>query len=114
MLNPTRLETDMPGVLHDNLDDRREIHHLLARLSPSRRVAFVDECCRGAVLPGSAIRPGVARKTRDLAEVARRDSSADSRLTLNLFMDLWYLHLHYRWDFDASLSRLVELVRLHG
>ena len=104
----------MSAVLHDNLDDRREIHQLLARLSPARRVAFVDECCRNAVLPGSEIRPGVARKTRDLAEVARRDSSADSRLTLDLFMDLWYLHLHYRWDFDRSLGRLVELVRRHG
>lgn len=104
----------MSAVLHDNLDDRREIHQLLARLSPARRVAFVDECCRNAVLPGSEIRPGVAQKTRDLAEVARRDSSADSRLTLNLFMDLWYLHLHYRWDFDRSLARLVELVRRHG
>ena len=48
----------MPEVLHDNLDDRREIHQLLARLSPLKRVAFVDECCRNAVLPGSAIRPG--------------------------------------------------------
>jgi len=104
----------MPEVLHDNLDDRREIHQLLARLSPLKRVAFVDECCRNAVLPGSAIRPGVAQKTRDLAEVARRDSSADSRLTLNLFMDLWYLHLHYEWSFDSALTRLVQLVRRCG
>ena len=104
----------MSQLLHDNLDDRREIHQLLARLSPARRVAFVDECCLAAVLPGSVVHPGVAQKTRDLAELARRDSSADTRLTLNLFMDLWYLHLHYRWDFDRSLARLVQLVRLHG
>lgn len=102
------------SILHDNLDDRREIHHLLARLSPMRRVAFVDECCLSAVLPGSAVHPGVARKTRDLAQLARRDSSADSRLTLNLFMDLWYLHLHYSWSFDSALARLVELVRRSG
>lgn len=101
-------------LAHDNLDDRREVHRLLGRLSPARRVAFVESCCRRAVLPGSATRPGVARRTRDLAERARTDSGADERLTLDLYFDLWLLASQYDFDLGEAFRRLEARVRRGG
>lgn len=96
----------------DTLDDRKEIYTLLARLSPARRLAWLRWCCRRAVVPNSATHPGPARKTVELAELARRDSSADERLTLDVFFDFWNLTgLNYELDPQLALNRLVEMAR---
>lgn len=101
-----------PQILdYDTRDDRREVYRLLARLHPDARVAFVEGCCRRAALPGSATRPGVARRTRALARQACLDDSADERLTLELFFDLWNLSVSYAFDLDAALARLVAAAR---
>lgn len=101
-----------PGhVVHDNLDDRREVYHLLARLPPQQRLAFLDWACHQATLGKSQIRPIVAAKTRRLAEQARWDSSADTRLTLEIFFDLWMLDVNYRVDFEATLNSLEQHAR---
>lgn len=98
-------------ALLDTLDDRREIHQLLAKLPPMRRIEFVRWACNQSVLPHSQVRPYVQRKTVDLAELARWDSSADSRLTLDLYCDLWRLSIGYTFDLDAALDELVAWVR---
>lgn len=98
-------------LLLDSLDDRREIHRLLARLSPARRLAFLRDCCRRARLPGHRDFTGPSRKTVELAELARRDDSADRRLTLDVWFDLWHLATHYAFDLDDALARLVALCR---
>lgn len=101
-----------PGILiHDNLDDRREIYHLLARLPPKRRLGWLEWACRNATLGESKVRPVVAAKTRQLADQARWDSSANTRLTMEVFFDLWMLSVNYRMDFESLLRRLEAVVR---
>lgn len=96
----------------DNLDDRTEVYRLLSRLSPARRLAWLRWCCARAVLPNSATHPGPARKMVELADLARRDSSADQRLTLDIFYDFWSLTgLNYELDPDVALTKLVAMVR---
>jgi len=97
--------------LHDNLDDRREIHRLLTYLPPRRRVEFLAWCCRRSVVPNSATRPGPTRKTWELAETARWDSSADRRLALDVYFDCWILCVQYELNLDLALERLVQLAR---
>lgn len=105
------MTTKQRFLVYDTRDDRKEIFHLLKRLPPAKRIAFVSECCRKAVLGTSKISPRVAQKTRDLATQARWDSSADEKLTLDLFYDLWHLSVSYKFDLDAALTRLVEVVK---
>jgi hypothetical protein len=95
----------------DTVDDRREIHQLLRRLSPSRRIAFLEWCCEAATLPNSTIHPKVSRATRELAEAARWEDGADSRLSLAVYTDVWMLAAQYRFSIDDALRRLVEMVR---
>lgn len=103
-----------PGhVVHDNLDDRREIFCLLKRLPPTQRLSWLQWACRHAALGKSSVRPVVTSKTRRLAEQARWDNSADERLTLEIFWDLWHLDVSYRVDFETLLKRLEQAVRRH-
>lgn len=95
----------------DTLDDRRQIHDLLGRLPPRQRIRFMRWCCAQATLPHSSAHPGVSRKTVRLAQQAERDSSADERLALDCYFDVWRLASHYDFDLNAALERLVELVR---
>ena len=99
----------------DNLDDRREVHELLRKLPPDRRVAWLAWACRQSKLPRFDERPAVARKTLALAEQARWDSSADERLTLECYTDIWFLAMSYELNLDVALAKLVEMVRgKHG
>lgn len=95
----------------DTLDDRRELHRLLGFLAPPQRLAFLEDCCRRATLPRGKQRPVVAPRTRQLAMLALRDSSADERLTLEIYFDLWQLEISYAFDLDAALVRLQALAR---
>lgn len=96
---------------YDTKDDRTEIYRLLARLHPLRRVRFLQGVCDRAVLPGSQVRPRVRRETWELAELARRDDSADQRLRLEVFIDLWNVAAHYRLDIHGVFRRLVDAVK---
>ena len=97
----------------DTRDDRREVAQLLRRLSPSRRVAFLQWCCARAPLNPNypAIRPQVQRKTLELAEAARWDSGADERLAIESVLDWWNLVNQYHLDVDAALRRLEAMGR---
>jgi hypothetical protein len=96
---------------YDSLDDRREVHQLLRRLSPARRVKFLEWCCEKAVLPHSKIHPKVSASTRALADSARWEDGADSRLSLAVYTDVWMLAAQYQFSIDDALKRLVEMVR---
>jgi hypothetical protein len=104
---------EKPRILYyDTKDDRRSIHQLLARLHPRRRIAFMRWCCSNALLAhGQGAHPRVAQKTLDLASLAESDDSADVRLSMDLFMDLVMTSLHFRFDLDKALERLVGMVR---
>lgn len=95
-------------VYHDTKDDRAEAHRLLSLLHPRRRVAFLADCCKRATLPRSRVHPGPHRRTRELAELACRDSSADERLTLDLLFDLFTLSMTHQLDLTAALRRLEQ------
>ena len=103
-------------VQFDNLDDRREIHELLRRLPPRRRVQWLTWACRQSTLAkqdGTGIRDQtrVSRKTLELAEKARWDSSADERLTMESYMDVWMLAMTGTLNLDVALAKLVEMAR---
>ena len=108
----TAMATKPAYLTMDNLDDRTEVYRLLSKLSPGRRLAWLRWCCARAVLPNSATHPGPARKTLELADLARLDSSADVRLTLDIYFDFWSLTgLNYELDPNVALTKLVAMVR---
>jgi hypothetical protein len=97
------------AVVYDNLDDRRELYCLFARLSPRHRIAFLEWCCRQSVLPNSETRPGVSAAMKERAKLAQRDSSADEKLTIECLLDLYNLSI--QWELDlAHACRALELV----
>ncbi len=103
-------------IAYDNLDDRRIIFEdLLSRLTPRRRVAFIQDCCGRSGLLGKPVRPGVAAKTLRMVPLAEREDAAgrewNRRLTLDCYMDLWALSLQHGLDYTAALNRLVEMVQ---
>ena len=95
----------------DNLDDRREVHELLRKLSPARRVAWLEWACGQSKLNRFKEPIVVARKTRELAELAQRDSSADNALTVDVYLSMWMLAMQFQLDLDKALAKLVGMVR---
>lgn len=91
----------------DTLDDRREIHLLLAKLNPRRRVLFLQWCCSRAHLAGAPeARPHLsldfAQKIRD----AYRCDRGDDRLTATIYLDLLALGAQYVFDLPAAVVEL--------
>lgn len=88
----------MKCLVYDNLDDRREIHRLLERLSPTGRKRFLAWCCQQVTIsPNSTIHPRVAQRTRGLAQ--------------EIFYDVWALAIQYGLDLDVVAAKLVEVVK---
>jgi hypothetical protein len=111
LLEAINLCASKPGhVVHDNLDDRREIYCLLDKMPPALRLSWLDWACRRAVLGSSCVHPVVSQRTRALARQARWDSAADRRLTHEIFRDLWMLDVSFRVDFEQLLRRLERAV----
>jgi len=92
----------MPSLLVQNTaGDRKEIRSMLRRLTPDDRLRFLCECC---VLLD---RPGVMASARNLPlDLARRDSSADERVTDGVYCDLVFLAAQHGLDLDAAFTRL--------
>ena len=99
-------------LLYDNPDDRKEITYLLSKLSPARRLAFLRWACARSTMPNTPHHPIASPKTAEVAEKARWDSSADSRLTVEVYMDIFNLSMAYGLDLDEATKKLVEMVRL--
>lgn len=98
-------------LVHDTLDDRREIYLLLSRLSPRHRVAWLERSCRLAMLPRSRTHPHVSLKMYARAEAAMRDDSLDGPLTVECFIDFWTMVANYSLDVERALEILVEMAR---
>lgn len=94
--------------LLDTLDDRREIHTLLGRLSPRERVAFLGWCCERAK---GKCRPKPSRKMDPRIRDAMRDDGADERLTLEMYYDFWVLVHQYEVDSVAAAKELERRCR---
>lgn len=105
----------MPGTrelsAYDTLDDRREVYYLLARLPPRRRVEWLANACRGAVIPKTKTRPHVSAATWARADEAMRDDSLDEGLTVEVFFDFWTMAANYGLDVAAALEVLVRMAR---
>src|SRR5437016_1519525 len=94
-----------PYLQFDTLDDRKELYVLLGKLSPRHRVAFLDWMGHVAFNKyGGSIRHAPSRETRERAELAERDSSADERLVLETAIDVWMLASQWQMDLDYVLK----------
>lgn len=111
ILTPTNAGRKAPYLAFDNLDDRREILRLLARLNPMKRLAFVQWFCSQARLGPWGLIPRVSAKTEATARQAMTDSGADERLTLELWQDMWNISAAYDVSLDVAFRKLVEVVR---
>jgi len=98
----------MRHIQLDNLDDRRELMVLLGKLPPRERVEFVNKAA--ASVQRGPTRTLVSRKTRRLAMEAARSDDADSRLTLDLYFDLWMLAMQHGLDLERTAKSLESLV----
>jgi len=79
----------MPSPLlpADDLDTRREAWHLLHRLPPARRLAFLWWVCRAATRPGLNC-PEPVPAMREHARQAYRCDRADERFTNMVWVDV--------------------------
>src|SRR5262245_42017131 len=104
MLKPT-------AVLYDTKDDRREIWHLLHRLPPHRRLAWLHWCCRLVARSGQKSSPIPPPWMKDRAAAAVHDDRADLVFTNELYADAWHLAHQWRLDWDLAAGELVRRVR---
>ena len=104
-----------PSILVlDTLDDRKEIWYLLHRLSPNRRVAFLDWCCSQVSGPNGT-RPIPSRlRMAETIRMAYRCDNADLRLTNELYTDV--IALGHQWQLDVGRAAVVleQFVRRPG
>ena len=97
----------------DTLDDRREVWHLLHRLSPRRRVSFLAWACERCTGPRGA-KPVASHRMAGTIEQAYRCDGADLRLTNEVYGDLLALAANYRFDLGAAAVELERRVKSAG
>ena len=97
----------------DSLDNRREVWHLLHRLSPSQRFAFLGWCCRQCFLPGTKIHPTPSwfRMGKRIKDAQRGDEQQDLALTNEIYMDVFMMGLQYGLSAHRVAVRLESIVR---
>lgn len=86
------------------------MHALVSRLCPEDRVRWLSTCCAWAGRD-KPMKPCVTLETLQLAERARVDDSADRRLSFEVYLDGWRLHVQHGLDMDKALRLLVDLAR---
>ncbi len=89
----------------DDKDSRREVWHMLHRLSPRRRLAFLKFCC--SQVPqgeGKLPIPVVSAKMAQNLDRAYRNDSEDEKVTNEVYFDL--LGLFQGWELDAMKTAL--------
>jgi hypothetical protein len=95
----------------DTLDDRREVHSLLARLPPRDRVRFLSECCSRVPQSKGKLPVPVVTHLRETIDRAYRCDRSDERLTNELYGDLLGLFNAWGLDVAATVRLLTEWVR---
>jgi hypothetical protein len=113
ILTPTNACVKPTYLQFDNLDDRREIRELLARLPPRKRIAFMQWWLAQVHLgPWLTLVPELEPETIRLAERARYDNVADAQLNYDLYTTLWACASSYEGlSLDSAFNRLVEMVK---
>lgn len=97
-------------LVHDNLDDRRELWHLLHRLPPAWRVSFLEWCCKQVAGRYGPVRPR-AKVFGPLLDHSRRDDRADLVTTNEVYLDVYRLGHQYGLDLDAACRRLEAVAK---
>ena len=100
----------------DTLSDRREIHALLHRLPPQRRVAFLKWACTQVPRNNENRLPEPAVwKMAATVDMAGRCDRADLALSNEIYADLLSLAAQFQLDLvtvATSLERLVKALRV--
>lgn len=92
----------------DTLDDRREIHQMLDRLPPPKRVEFLGWCCSQVK---GGLRPTPSRRMTPTMNTAKRDDSASQKLSLDIYFDFWALVTQYGLDPQKAAVELERRVK---
>jgi hypothetical protein len=96
----------------DTRSDRKEIHGLLARLPPEKRVAFLQWACRQVPKTNDNKLPEPAVwKMWATADLARRCDRADLALTNEVYADVMTLSMTWNLDLVKCVLVLEQLVR---
>lgn len=100
-----------PSILTmDTLDDRRELWHLLHRLPPHNRVAFLHRACRSVSKPNAPC-PIPEPAWWNEAREAERCDRADEKLTTETFLSLAGISAEYGFDLLKAACELEQLVK---
>lgn len=93
----------------DTLCDRRELHTLLHKLHPRKRVRFVEWCCATVTRPRQSA-PVVTTDEQQVRD-AERCERGDDRLTNLCLMDVYALGSQWNLDLPRAAKVLEEYVR---
>lgn len=100
-------------VLDDTLDSRREVWHLLHRMHPRRRFAYLNRCCEACKDGlGNGLFP--LPSMRQMVREAERCDRADDRLTNAVYADLVQLSANRGLDLLAVALELEQLAKGHA
>lgn len=94
----------------DTKDDRREIWHLLHRLSPRARVSYLAWCCSRS-RPVMGRLPVASSRMAPTVDLAHRCDRADLRLTNEIYSDMLSLAANYALDLVVAACELERRVR---
>lgn len=100
----------------DNVDDRREIWHLLHNLSPFYRVKFVEYCCQLAIgkLRGVQLDVSDVFDAESMKETVKGSWICDrenERLTNVLYYDILALACQWKVDLSRVVLDLEQVVK---
>lgn len=93
----------------DTLDDRRELHTLLHKLHPRKRVRFVEWCCAVVARPHQS--SPVVMTGEQMVREAERCERGDDRLTNDCLMMLYSLGSQWSLNMPAAARSLEAYVR---
>lgn len=98
-------------LILDTKDDRREIWHLLHRLPPHDRIAFIAWCCDRVKNRKHNPRPDVAKIRDRIRASVHGDDVADEWVTNECYADFWMLCVQYGLDSAVAGVQLEKVVR---
>lgn len=93
----------------DDRDSRREVWHLLHRLPPRARVAFLAHCC--TLVPKGNLPEPVVYGMREKVRAAHHDERGDVRLTNDVYGSLLQLFNDFALDAARTAVTLEEWVK---
>lgn len=98
----------------DTVDDRRELHHLLSKLSPRKRVDFLKRCCARCKSKMGPVEPNLYQMAPRVRAALKGCEKADHGLTRDIIGDLLMLAYSYDLDLTKVVVDLERTVRRPG